>query len=219
MRKNIVDVNIYNVYSAPDENYTYVQLNSTQCDVIKPNCTTYTGADFMMGEIGALTGTFSFSLHFYCLLCKGLRFRHCLLAIASHNCAFSGFDDTQCRGSHGWIFASDKRNEWHTMVYDHGYWYRNFYLLFKIGILISFFSVISWVASPAMSGLISVLFYLFIKFTCLKRVSILEFCFAIFAFAMPLGRPIRIQSENAAILLLVHSDGEYFLRIVWRVEM
>lgn len=57
MRKSIVDVSIYNVHSVPDENGTsYIQLNQSQCSYV-PNCTTYTGADFIVGEIGALTGT------------------------------------------------------------------------------------------------------------------------------------------------------------------
>lgn len=132
MRRNIVTVSIYDVHSRYNETSdSYVLTsNGTNCNN-GTNCTTYTGGDFIMGEVGALAGT-----AFWLIVATVFHFP----VSTTHSAvgATVGFS-LVLKGADG--------INWMTIL--------------KI--------VASWIISPAMAGAVSVVFYLFIKYTCLKR--------------------------------------------------
>ncbi|KRZ03652.1 Sodium-dependent phosphate transporter 1 [Trichinella zimbabwensis] len=64
MRKNLVNVESYSVYSVFDaEKNVYKLVDPSLCSMLESNmtaistCTNYTSAEFMLGELGVLTGT------------------------------------------------------------------------------------------------------------------------------------------------------------------
>ncbi|KRX77850.1 putative phosphate permease [Trichinella nativa] len=64
MRKNLVNVESYSVYSVFDaEENVYKLVDPSMCGMLEGNmthvstCTNYTSAEFMLGELGVLTGT------------------------------------------------------------------------------------------------------------------------------------------------------------------
>jgi len=131
MRKSIVNVTIYDVHSQYDDNTSsYRLVDAGNCNKTL-NCSTYTGGDFIVGEVGALAGT-----AFWLIVATIFHFP----VSTTHSAvgATVGFS-LVLKGANG----------------------INWWTIMNIAI--------SWVVSPAMAGAVSVMFYLFIKYTCLKR--------------------------------------------------
>uniref|UniRef100_A0A915HRW2 Phosphate transporter n=1 Tax=Romanomermis culicivorax TaxID=13658 RepID=A0A915HRW2_ROMCU len=148
MRKSIVNVSVYDVYSRAAFNSSgilqgYRSVESCDHSVflaenfsvagsyLSPNCTTYTAADFMLGELGVLIGT-AFWLILATVIHLPVSTTHCAVgATIGFSLVLKGTD-----GINWWIILN---------------------------------IVISWIASPAMAGFFSVVFYLVIKYTVFNR--------------------------------------------------
>jgi len=132
MRKSIVNVTIYDVHSQYNETTSKYSLTDPPCNKTL-NCTSYTGAEFLVGEVGALAGT-----AFWLIVATIFHFP----VSTTHSAvgATVGFS-LVLKGADG--------INWKTIINI----------------------VASWVVSPLLAGIISVSFYLFIKYTCLKRAD------------------------------------------------
>lgn len=197
MRKMIVTVDIYDVHSAEysypiksikNESFGYFLLNETcpaeeairngslyqsakenglNFSTFTGKCDTYTGAEFLLGELGALIGT-----AFWLILATVIH----LPVSTTHSAvgATIGFS-LVLKGSDG--------INWSTI--------RNI--------------VISWVASPALAGFFSVIFYLLIKYTVLNR----EYPFDASINMMPIFYFVAILINSFSILY----DGSKYLHL------
>lgn len=150
VRKGIVDVEIYSVYSMYDNSTSSYILVSNCTDITDPAvCQEYTAAEFLLGELGALTGTAVW-------LVGASLFKMPVSATQSVVGAIVGFS-LVLRGSNGihWSEMIRIGNKYSiVLVVVLGY---------SSNITSILFTVISWVASPLMAGIISSLFYLIIK--------------------------------------------------------